>query len=110
MDNQCVATVYGERLTSWQCTRRAVKDGYCKQHHPDAVAERERAQRVKVDREIRADTLKWESLGRRDQVVSVACDLASGKATVRELKQAVKRYDDADRAFREAAEAARSTK
>jgi len=28
---------------SWynrQCSRKAVKDGYCKQHHPDAVAKR----------------------------------------------------------------------
>ena len=25
----------------FQCSRYAVKDGYCKQHHPDAVAARQ---------------------------------------------------------------------
>jgi hypothetical protein len=25
-----------------QCNRKPVKDGYCKQHHPDAVAERQK--------------------------------------------------------------------
>jgi Zn-dependent M32 family carboxypeptidase len=27
-------------MARYQCSRKAWKDGYCKQHHPDSVAER----------------------------------------------------------------------
>jgi hypothetical protein len=30
-----------------QCSRKAVKDGFCKQHHPDAVKAREEASEKK---------------------------------------------------------------
>lgn len=30
-----------------QCSRPAVKDGYCKQHHPDAVAARRAEKRAR---------------------------------------------------------------
>lgn len=36
-DQQCRKRVYGGTYTGHQCTRKAVKDGYCKQHHPDTV-------------------------------------------------------------------------
>lgn len=43
--DKCKKTVWtGNRpqgLTSHQCTRKAVKDGYCKIHHPDEVKKRE---------------------------------------------------------------------
>ena len=32
-----------------RCSRNAVKDGYCKQHHPDAVKARRDAQRKRWD-------------------------------------------------------------
>lgn len=32
-----------------RCTRKATKDGYCKQHHPDAKAERDRISREKYE-------------------------------------------------------------
>ncbi len=38
---QCKETVYDAlRRKSFNCSRNATKDGYCKQHHPDAVAKR----------------------------------------------------------------------
>ena len=54
--NNCKEFVRGEG--TWgsfhrhQCNRRAVKDGYCKQHHPDTVAERneKRNKRYEVNR------------------------------------------------------------
>ncbi|MFA5387837.1 MAG: hypothetical protein WC322_05665 [Candidatus Paceibacterota bacterium] len=44
----------GRCVTFHQCYRRAVRDGYCKQHHPEAVAERAR----KSDELYRK---KWEN-------------------------------------------------
>lgn len=39
---KCSEWVYSEGRDVWghQCSRKAVKDGYCLQHHPDSVAER----------------------------------------------------------------------
>lgn len=39
------------------CSRNAVKDGYCKQHHPDTIRERqeavERNQKAKMEQRVR---------------------------------------------------------
>ena len=41
MSDQCKERVWQPHLWGYaQCCRRAVKDGYCKQHHPEAVAAR----------------------------------------------------------------------
>ena len=39
---RCKKWVHDE-FASHQCSRRAWKDGYCKQHHPDTVAARRAA-------------------------------------------------------------------
>lgn len=42
-EGRCKETLWDAK--SWhqyQCSRKATKDGYCKQHHPDSVAERQR--------------------------------------------------------------------
>lgn len=41
MTDQCKKTIYtGTWARSSQCSRKAVADGYCKQHHPDSVKAR----------------------------------------------------------------------
>ena len=40
MSEQCKEGVWRD-WSSGKCARKAVKDGYCKQHHPDAVKERQ---------------------------------------------------------------------
>lgn len=37
----CKAQVSDGRTGLWNCSRRATKDGFCWQHHPDAVKKRE---------------------------------------------------------------------
>lgn len=37
----CKESVW-QGMASYRCSRKAWKDGYCKQHHPDSVAERDR--------------------------------------------------------------------
>lgn len=40
---QCKASVMGARgWSSYQCSRKIWKDGWCKQHHPDTVAKRDK--------------------------------------------------------------------
>lgn len=47
MKTRCSATVFGDRVQHWQCTRTGVvtRKGkwYCRQHDPEAVAARRRA-------------------------------------------------------------------
>ena len=42
MSDRCKETVFrqGGSFRGGRCSRKAVKDGYCKQHHPDTVAQR----------------------------------------------------------------------
>jgi hypothetical protein len=40
-----------------QCSRYAVEDGYCKQHHPNAVAERKRKREEKAERDWQNSTI-----------------------------------------------------
>lgn len=47
---RCVEQVF-DGWHHHQCSRNAVKDGYCRQHHPDAVAERERKRKERQEAE-----------------------------------------------------------
>lgn len=40
-EEQCKEYVYGVRIHKTRCSRKAWKDGYCKQHHSDSKKERE---------------------------------------------------------------------
>lgn len=60
MKEQCKKTVFGERVTSWRCTRKAWKDGYCKQHHPETV-------KARHDKSIREWREKRERKERRNK-------------------------------------------
>jgi len=55
---QCKHNVYADWHTH-QCPRKAWKDGYCKQHHPDTIAERDRKRREKWERESAANRKVW---------------------------------------------------
>jgi len=48
---------YGDWPHSIQCTRNAVKDGYCKQHHPDAVQKRRDASAKRHEEKRKQDPL-----------------------------------------------------
>ena len=58
--DKCKERVWGSgAFGSRGCYRKAVKNGFCKQHHPDAVAKRrdERMARWKAENE--RDKAKW---------------------------------------------------
>ncbi len=41
MSEECKQRIFGgNSFHGHPCTRKAVKDGYCRQHHPDSVEER----------------------------------------------------------------------
>ena len=54
MSEKCKETIFGK--FSWhghRCTRNAIKDGFCKQHHPDSVAERRAASFAKYEEDLK---------------------------------------------------------
>lgn len=65
MSEWCAGAVW-DGYTYRGCSRMAVKDGYCKQHHPDAVQARrdasERRYREERDAEYRAAKAKRDEL------------------------------------------------
>lgn len=57
MTEKCKAIVYPKGAYSafkpGGCSRNAVRDGFCKQHHPDAQAERDKIRQELFDHKIR---------------------------------------------------------
>ena len=52
MSEQCKQQI----MDHWQlrnCQRKVVKDGYCKQHHPDAVEQRTKDSKARYDAKTR---------------------------------------------------------
>jgi hypothetical protein len=49
---RCKGKVRGS-WSSVQCSREAVRDGYCAQHHPDAVAARQKKRTDALDEKMR---------------------------------------------------------
>ena len=58
---KCKASVRGP--SAWdgysQCSRPAGDDGWCKTHHPDAVATRRNAAEQRYEKQRRADAMGW---------------------------------------------------
>jgi len=75
-------------MRGWQignCSRNAWKDGYCKQHHPLTIKERERKQKEKYDKE-------WENspirrLKRANEKIQML------ESELSEVKQVEKQYE-----------------
>ena len=59
-DERCKERTFNEWHHN-QCSRKAWKDGYCKQHHPDTVKAREEASNKKY--EERKKQQPWYKLG-----------------------------------------------
>lgn len=62
MDNgKCTAQIF-RNYHFYPCTRKAWKDGYCKQHHPNTVKARDEARHQKWEAEQKAwrDKLRLE--------------------------------------------------
>lgn len=61
MTEQCRETIYrrnGMDFYGHRCTRKAVADGFCKQHHPDSVKAREAKSAAAYQAKRAADPLR----------------------------------------------------
>ena len=60
-EERCKAKVPngGRSVSFHQCTRRAVKDGYCKIHHPDTERKKKAKQHTIWDLEYKINHLNW---------------------------------------------------
>lgn len=57
--DRCKAAVHkeGRGVGQYQCSRKPWKDGWCKQHHPDTVAERRRRNQERYEKKRKR---RWE--------------------------------------------------
>lgn len=77
---------------SHQCTFNAVKDGYCKRHHPDAVKIREEKHREKFQKQFDNSPLRM--------LKTSAEQLEKANAKIVELEQALQKSEDQNRLYR----------
>lgn len=62
MSGQCRASVSRGAWHTGQCYRKAVKDGYCTQHHPDAENARREESRRRYERDVAERALEREAV------------------------------------------------
>jgi len=67
---------WGRSVGFHQCHRKAVRDGYCKQHHPESEKARELAQTKRWDTENALSNWKTKQSRLEDQIVKAALPLA----------------------------------
>lgn len=67
MAEQCKEMVFRD-YHSYRCSRKAVQDGYCRQHHPDVVKARADAAQAKWD-------AKWAKVSEKTRLADAALAL-----------------------------------
>lgn len=89
IEGNCKQTVWDD-FQDYQCSRKAWKDGYCKQHHPDIVAEKRRRSMERHNEKRKNDPLYQLALARkrldsgREYLMSISAD----KITVEDTLEA----------------------
>lgn len=65
---KCKKKIYGGAWQAHPCSRWAVKDGFCKQHHPDSVTDRReaRSRKWKAEDDARARRDGARKMGKID--------------------------------------------
>ena len=63
--NKCKKEIWAQGVThAWsrprQCSRKAIMDGYCRQHHPDTVAAQGKARKERWAKESVIEGRKWK--------------------------------------------------
>lgn len=89
-EGRCKETVWDAK--SWhkyQCSRKAVKDGYCKQHHPDSVAERQRKAEAAYEEKRKKEP--WFIVGElRKKVEQKDAEIAALNKTIARLRLVIR--------------------
>lgn len=71
-----------------QCSRPAVKDGYCHTHHPDAVAKRRAKSDAKFDYSMRKTRWEWEDRRLQNAVVEAVLLWRGGEIPLSHVEDA----------------------
>ena len=101
-ETRCKKEVWEKSIwpRSHQCQRKAVRDGYCIQHHPEAAKEREIKSRERYEEKFKnSDFYRLKKLTERMQAVQAAAENILFKweksatitdADIRWLREAIK--------------------
>jgi hypothetical protein len=101
MSENCKEHIYqGFGVRPRRCSRAAVRDGYCKQHHPDAKAERNRKShelyRAEADAREKQRNIEQCERGVIDAAKEWTTDSEQGQTTTDALVMAVRRLLEAE--------------
>lgn len=78
--NRCKAAVHdgGRSVSFHQCTRKPWRDGWCKQHHPDTEATRDKERRARWEMESRARRREAQINAARREALDAIKQIAAG--------------------------------
>src|SRR5579864_1650947 len=93
----CQASVHRPFSDSTECSRKAWRDGYCKQHHPDTVAAKKKASDEKFAADWAASRAHHARAALVDQLVDGADDDTIRRAVAMGGLVAVMRRAEGDR-------------
>jgi len=70
--NKCKQEVWHDAWHHGTCSRSAIKGGYCKVHHPESVAIREKKKEERYQKKL--DASPFAKIGRLEKVLRLALD------------------------------------
>ena len=93
--DRCKAAVHerGRGVNSYQCQRKSKKDGWCLQHHPDTVAERQRKADERYKKQRANSPIARLRRGLEEVKAQRDALLEALKATVTELEYYCEMFD-----------------
>ena len=93
---QCSATIWGERVQSWQCQKKAVieRDGklYCRIHDPEYIKAKQEKKQAEWDKELAERNQRWH---RREVLNSIfkGVDTTTIEHNIKKYKAAPDLYE-----------------
>jgi len=104
----CCATIWGPRVTSWQCNRKPSvfygSLGYCKQHDPAAQIARRAEQDKRLREQMETDARKYALRALGPKAIEALRQIAAGHNDPRSLAKEVLDTFDSKYPQKEAAE------
>ena len=94
-DGNCTAKIpTPDGWGTYRCSRKAVRDGFCTQHHPDSKKARLEATNAKYKREDALAKARWDVKTAGHTVIAVAVKTVSEEIEYAELVMVVGHYNE----------------
>lgn len=87
LQDRCQKKIYAGFYHPSRCSRRAIKDGWCKQHHPETIAARHKARNEKFERKWNARIQRQKAKDAENEYNRLASCYCHARGFSKELLQ-----------------------